>query len=421
MPTLNVTPSKHIYDALIQDIDTNRAIFDLLDNAIDNWKIEDQIGTLRIDISMDEAHIEIKDYSGGIDKETLPLLLMPGGTRGGRLGIRGVWGVGSKRALFSLGKKFVISTRKHGSVGFILEVDEDWFKRDEGEDKWTIEYEEDESLEEGTTTITVANLKVLLDPHSVSMIKRYIARTYRDEIKDKTLEIVFNDERISIFPDVPWAKSQYAPPARYITDIPVPNSDRHLHAEITAGVMIQPGEDYTYGIDFVGNRRLILHNNLDGRMGFVKEKLGFPHPTINRFKAVVRIDGDSRDIPWNSAKSDINTNHPVYISIVDLVVQVSRQYVSFLRRNYEVTSKLFRDEAEETDIQEICLEYGKDFQKVVKEYKEAEKEIRINFTVPELEYKQLVEHFGLGDSTRKEVGLFLFERALKEIRGIAED
>ena len=40
MPTMDVTPSKHIYDALIQDIDTNRAISDLIDNAIDNWKIE---------------------------------------------------------------------------------------------------------------------------------------------------------------------------------------------------------------------------------------------------------------------------------------------------------------------------------------------------------------------------------------------
>lgn len=421
MPIFNVTPSKHIYDALIQDIDTNRAISDLFDNAIDNWKIEGQTGTLRIDISINEDRIQIKDYSGGIDRETLPLLLMPGGTRGGGVGIRGIWGVGSKRALFSLGKKIIISTRKHGSIGFVLEVDEDWFKRDKGEDKWTIEYREDATLEEGATTITVVNLKVLSDPYSITTIRRYVTRTYRDEIKDETLAIEFNGERISIFPDIPWAKSQYAPPARYTTNIPVPDSDRQLHAEITAGVMAEPGEDYTYGIDFVGNKRVILQNNLDARMAFVKGKLGHPHPTINRFKAVVRVSGDSRDIPWNSAKSDVNTNHPTYVPIVDLVGQVSRQYVSFLRKNYEVTSKLFRDRAEETDIRDIYFEYGRDFQKVVKEYKEVEKERRISFTVPEPEYKQLVEHFGLGHSTRKQVGLFLFERVLREIKGIAED
>ena len=421
MPIIDVTPSKHIYDALIQDIDTNRAISDLVDNSIDNWKIEGRTGTLKVEISINENSIQIKDYSGGIDRDTLPFILMPGGTRGVRgTGIKGIWGVGSKRALFSLGKRFVVSTRREGSEGFILEVNESWFQKDVGEDRWKIEYEEDSSLEEGVTTVTVFDLKVLINPYIISETKKYLAATYRDEIKDESLLIIFNEERISLYPDVLWAKSQYAPPSRYITDIPVSVDHRQLHFEMTAGVMVHPGEDYAYGIDFIGNRRVILQNNLDARMGFEKEKLGYPHPTINRFKAIVRVDGDSRDIPWNSAKSDVNVNHPMYVPIVDLVVQISRQYVSFLRKNYEVTLTLFKNRAEERDIMSVPLAYGREFKKVVSEYTEEEKLYVIRFTVPTDEYKELVEYFGLGDSTQKKVGLFLFERALKEARGIVE-
>jgi len=422
MPELNVTPSKHIYDALIQDIDVNQAISDLIDNAIDNWKIEGQEGKLLIYIEMNHNVIKIKDVSGGLDENTLPFILMPGGRREvSREGIKGIWGVGSKRALFSLGKKITISTRKQGGKGLVLKVDENWFRADEGDDKWTIGYEEDNSLEEGITIIEITELKVPLYPQYISSLRKHIARTYHDDIKDGTVEISFNGEAITIYPEIPWAKSEYAPPARYVTDIPVSGNGRVLNFEMTTGVMLKPGEAYSYGIDFIGNKRVILQNNLDARMGFDADNLGFPHPTINRFKAIVRVNGDSRDIPWNSAKSDINTNHPMYVPIVDLVVQVSRQYTSFLRKNYEVTSKLFRNLAEQSDIEDVSFEYGKEFRRVVKDFEEEEKLITIRFAVPQEEYTELVQGFGLGKSTRTQVGLFIFDKALKELRGIVED
>jgi hypothetical protein len=422
MPKLNVTPSKHIYDALIQDIDVNQAISDLIDNAIDNWKIEGHGGKLLIYIEMNHNVIKIKDVSGGLDENTLPFILMPGGRREvSREGIKGIWGVGSKRALFSLGKKITISTRKQGGKGLVLKVDENWFRADEGDDKWTIGYEEDNSLEEGITIIEITELKVPLYPQYISSLRKHIARTYHDDIKDGTVEISFNGEAITIYPEIPWAKSEYAPPARYVTDIPVSGNGRVLNFEMTTGVMLKPGEAYSYGIDFIGNKRVILQNNLDARMGFDADNLGFPHPTINRFKAIVRVNGDSRDIPWNSAKSDINTNHPMYVPIVDLVVQVSRQYTSFLRKNYEVTSKLFRNLAEQSDIEDVSFEYGKEFRRVVKDFEEEEKLITIRFAVPQEEYTELVQGFGLGKSTKTQVGLFIFDKALKELRGIVED
>lgn len=421
MPKIEVTPSKHIYDALIQDIDPNQAISDLIDNAIDNAKVQNK-ETLEVNLTLTENKIEIKDNSGGMDLSTIPLLLMPGGTnRGGGPGIKGIWGVGSKRAMFSLGKKFIIRTRADGGIGLILEVDEQWFREDDSADKWEIDYEEDSSLEEGITAIRVEDLKVVLNKFSISKIRKYLVKTYSDEIEDGTLTITFNGQRIDFTPEVPWAKSEYTPPSRYITDIPVPDSDRELHFEITLGVMTRPGEDYSYGIDFIGNKRVILWNNLDGRMGFKKERLGFPHPTINRFKAVVRVNGDSRDIPWNSAKSDTNENHPMYQSIADLVFQVSRQYVTFLRKNYEVTSKLFKEKATEDDIKDMPFEYKKGISKVVKDFQEPVAEVRISFSVPAEEFEELVQYFSLQKKSRKDVGLFIFDKVFEEVEGDVED
>ena len=423
MPKIDIMPSKRIYDALIQDISEDQAICDLIDNSIDNWKILKKTGLLEVNISISESKIEMKDNAGGIDLKTLPLLLRPGGTnRTGGEGIKGIWGVGVKRAIFFLGKKITILTRKKNEDGLKLEVDEDWLTKDEAKNKWEIEYSIDNSISEEITKIIIKNLKIILNSFSILEIRKSITRTYRDEIKEGKLQIIFNDSIIKVFPEFPWSKSEYAPPSRYITDIPILHSDRKIHVEITIGVMTQPGEEYSYGIDFIGNGRIILQNNLDWRMGFKKERLGMAHPTINRFKAVVRVSGDSRDIPWNSAKSDINPNHPNYVNIADLVFQVSRQYVLFLRKNYDVTSKLFRSKADKTDIKDITFEYGKEFRKVVKEYREPKKEITItSFKVPTEDYNELVEYFGLRSRPRKAVGLFVFNKVLKEVRGNDED
>lgn len=422
MPTIDVMPSKRIYNALIQDIAIDKAICDLIDNSIDNWKVLEKTEPLSVSISISESKIEIKDNAGGIDVETLPLMLMPGGTnRSGGEGIKGIWGIGAKRALFSLGKKITILTRKRNEDGLKLEVDEEWFTQDEDPNKWKIEYNIDNSISEEVTRIIIEDLKVILNLFSIRQIRKAINRTYRDHIKDGSLKIIFNNELIEPIPRIPWSKSEYAPPSRYITDIPVPQSDRKIHVKITLGVMTKPGEEYSYGIDFIANRRMILQDNLDWRMGFKKERLGLPHPTINRFKAVVRINGDSRDMPWNSAKSDINANHLMYNKIADLVFQVSRQYVTFLRINYEVTSKLFKEKAEDTDIEEVVFEYDKEFRKVVKRYTEPKEEVTIRFKVPEEVYEELVDYFGLKHRPRKHVGSFIFNYVLEKVVRVGED
>ncbi|MHA2263633.1 MAG: ATP-binding protein [Candidatus Thorarchaeota archaeon] len=416
MPELDATPSKHVFDALAADVSPIDAISDLVDNSLDNWRAARIQQPLEIRLTLEENRICIEDNAGGIDDETIALLLMPGGSKwGGGEGIKGIWGIGAKRALFALGKRFSITTRAAGEEGIVLDVDEEWFEEDDSDDKWMIEYEIDNSIEEGTTVITIEDLKTRLNTHRMTAIRKELIDNYRDEIEGETLRLFFNEELVIVGPEVSWAISDYAPPSKYIMELPVFGSERTLHVEIVAGIMTSPGGDYTYGIDFIGNRRLVLKYNLDQRMGFVKERLGGPHPTINRFRAIVRVDGESKDIPWNSAKNDINPNHPMYSALSDFIFQVSRQYVGFLRKNYKVTSRLFRQQATSDDFQNVELGSLKDFRSVVEPYVEPKKDVVIRFPVPPEDYDELIEYFGFKGKSKKDVGLFIFYHVLREV------
>ena len=186
--------------------------------------------------------------------------------------------------------------------------------------------------------------------------------------------------------------------------------------------MTKPGGDYSYGIDLIGNDRVIIQNNLDSRMGFETGKLGLPHQTINRFKAIMEITGDSRDIPWNSAKSDVNLSHDMYIPILDIIVQVSRQYIQFLRKNYGYTSELFKERAETTDFESIEFTYHKNFKTVVKEFIPPKDEINLTgIKVPKKDYNAIIKHFKLLYKPKKEVTKFIFNRVLEEVEKFGKE
>ena len=110
----------------------------------------------------------------------------------------------------------------------------------------------------------------------------------------------------------------------------------------------------------------------------------------------------------------------MYSIITDFVVQVSRQYVSFLRKNYSVTSQLFRKEAEIGDIEEVTIKSVSDFKKVVKEYTKPKNLEKISFAIPKEDFNHLVDFFALKGKTKTAIGQFIFYRVLQEVSGNGE-
>lgn len=420
MPILNVIPSKHIFNALSRDISIKLAISDLIDNSIDNWMVNKLKRQLKIVIEVSEKSIRIEDNAGGMDKESLSLLFLLGGTnRTGKTGVKGIYGVGAQRAFFTLGKDIVIKTKRQGKDGLKVILDDTWFTPDKIKETWSIEYAIDNSIKSGSTSIEITSLKKEMDVQSVRDLKREISLKHINELKSGKIEILFNDEAISETEFWQWAINEYAPPSKYVTELEVPKTKRILNLEITAGIMTQSWGEDEYGITFIANGRVIFQNNLSSDVGFKKGHLGGRHPTINRFKAIVTVSGDNRDIPWNSPKNDLDVNHKMYKTIFGLTEQASYQYTSFLRKHYRVTSKLFNVQAVPDDIIIINLSNGMGFKRVTKDYEEPISTFRIGFEVNEDDYIELIKYYGLPEFPRKDVGLFLFNRAINEVRGDA--
>ena len=134
---VNAYPKKEFFlRYLVRDISLEDCIMDLVDNAVDSLirrkkvnvserilysKVSksDHIPYVRITLSNDK--FEIVDNCGGISRQNALndtfLFGHEGAVRGSRLG---VYGIGMKRALFKIGRKFAISSVMRMAFGPII-------------------------------------------------------------------------------------------------------------------------------------------------------------------------------------------------------------------------------------------------------------------------------------------------------------
>lgn len=102
---LDATPSKRLYLSIIADYDLNKAICELIDNALDIWTRNNRMSKLCISILLDmnQQTITVKDNSGGISKEDLSNVVGPGHTSNVEHDETiGIFGVETKRAVVAL-------------------------------------------------------------------------------------------------------------------------------------------------------------------------------------------------------------------------------------------------------------------------------------------------------------------------------
>lgn len=136
-------PTKELFvDFLTKDLTLNRAITDLVDNGIDGARRLTPHGDLRgycVRLKVSPESFEITDNCGGIsidiarryafrfgrpkDAEPTPHSV-------------GQFGVGMKRALFKLGKHFIVDSISHDSC-FVLDVNVDEWKNS---DQWQFSF-----------------------------------------------------------------------------------------------------------------------------------------------------------------------------------------------------------------------------------------------------------------------------------------
>lgn len=329
--TVEATPSKRLFLSIIADYDLYRGICELVDNAIDVWIRSHRRKIVHIEIELDatQQRITVSDDAGGLKRDDLSFIIGPGqsGSNDQDHTI-GIFGVGTKRAIVALAQDIKIRTRYSKEKTYQIEFDDGWLSE---QDDWVLPVYQVNDIEEGRTIVELQRLRKILDAESQSRLIDHLSAVYAHFIKQKDISLSVNDIEVTprFFDD--WSYPPKYGPREYVGSIPVGKHDE-VQVTVTAGLGSESspatGE---YGVYFYCNDRLIVRALKSPDVGFLKGYAGQPHPKISLTKAIVKLSGHPRYMPWNSSKSDIDTKHEVFVAIREWLMQTIKDYATVSR------------------------------------------------------------------------------------------
>jgi Histidine kinase-, DNA gyrase B-, and HSP90-like ATPase len=328
--TLDATPSKRLFLSIIADYDLNRSICELVDNGLDVWVRRRRAEAILIRIGLDKTQqtITIEDDAGGVAKDDLRFVVGPGQTGTDPTDETiGIFGVGTKRAVVALAQDITIKTRCGDDKTYQVDFDDQWLK----DDDWELPVYEVDEIAEGTTIVELQKLRVQITDEVIAQLVDHLGTTYARFLTNQSVTLEVNGRKISPRFFENWAYPPDFAPRKYTGILPT-EGNRRIRIEAVAGLSRESspaaGE---YGVYFYCNERLIARGLKTFEVGFTKGLAGLPHPKVSLTRVLISLNGDARDMPWNSSKSDISTKHAVFLALHDWLVQVVKDYASLSR------------------------------------------------------------------------------------------
>lgn len=330
--TLDGTPDKRLFWSIISDYDVQTALCELIDNAIDQWMGTNPRAPLVVELALDPDRqlISVKDNAGGIGKSDLRMLIAPGSSRNSPAAATiGIFGVGSKRAVVALAENVVIKTHRKGDKTYQIDVTSDWLESP----VWDIPAYEIPNIPEGVTSIDLSALRKTFSATDIDHLKQHLGETYGWFLDQRDCKILVNDESIKSLGFESWAYPSGFEPQRAVFDVNLRGSGT-IKVDMTAGLIRdRDPEADNYGVYFYCNHRLVVKELKVREVGyFVSSEAGVPHPDASLCRAVIRLDGEAKLMPWNSSKTGINYSHPLFHAIRPALIQLVTQFSSLSRR-----------------------------------------------------------------------------------------
>jgi hypothetical protein len=329
---LDGTPEKRMYWSIISDYDIQTGISELIDNAIDQWMGSKAQQKLLIDLKLDwdRQLIQIKDNAGGVKEEDLRLLIAPGASRNDPDAESiGIFGVGSKRAVVALAEIVIIKTRYSGGNSCQIDISRDWLESPD----WQIPHYEIPEMEEGVTSVELSSLRKSFGEGDVDDLKKHIGETYAWYLNHGNCEIKVNGVSVKPSNFDNWAYPREFGPqqANFTVDL---KEHGKVNIEIVSGLILdRDPSNENYGVYFYCNNRLIVKELKTREVGyFVSSEAGVPHPDASLCRAIVKITGSAKLMPWNSSKSGINFSHQIFQGIRPTLVPLVSYFSSLSRR-----------------------------------------------------------------------------------------
>jgi hypothetical protein len=325
---IDVTPDKKLIRSVASDIDLKKGILELIDNAIDEWRLRSS-SSLKVELTADIGNKSLLylDNAGGIKEENLNMLLKPGGTTRKPEDISiGEFGLGSKRAIIALSREADVVSRFESGDTFKIVVDDSWASSD----SWKVPKYRTASINPSSTRIFFRNVKFDLDLEILQEIEHLLSDTYC-YLLSKRFTIRMNKKPIKPNRFHEWAFPPHRRhPRKYKTFITI--DGRRVNVDVTVGLMLESSQTGEYGFDIFCNNRMILKNCKDPEIGFTRGALGYPHAAIAWFKGIVQVSGSNTDMPWNSTKSGLDLSNAIFQSLKNKILKLSKPYVQLSRR-----------------------------------------------------------------------------------------
>ena len=325
------TPDKRVFWSIISDYGLVTGLCELVDNALDLWILNGKKRSLTVKINLDKARqlVAVEDNAGGVTAADLRLLIAPGGSRNSpHSPIIGVFGVGSKRASVAIGEHVEIKTRHKSEETLQLDVTKDWLESPD----WNIASYRIPNIASNTTRVEISQLRRPFDDGDIEHLKRHLSETYSWFI-DAGCTISVNGTPLSALKFDAFAFPPKFPPQRTSFNVRMEEYG-DITVTVRAGLILDRDEEGdNYGVYVYCNHRLVVKELRTRDVGyFISREAGVPHPDASFARVIVELSGAARAMPWNSSKTGINADHPVFQQIRPTIIQLNSFFSSLSRR-----------------------------------------------------------------------------------------
>lgn len=347
---INAEPTKAFFvDMLTRDIPLEQAVLDLVDNSVDGAKSLTNAGELpfdgrKIEIEFSKDKFRIWDNCGGFDSTSAAEYAFrfgrPTGIPRATHSI-GQFGVGMKRALFKFGNRFKVRSSTTND-SWEIDVDVPTWEAEEG---WVFPWGQFTpndciSPENPGTEIIVSNLRPEVSwKFSTSIFQNSIIGL----IKSKHRQFIASGLSIRVNGTHLDASSLYLlmtqdSKFRPGVDELVFEEAGMAPVKVRIIVGIGPSAPREAGWYVVCNGRVVLEadrRNVTG-WGLIEESsnsIAIPsfHNQFARFRGVVTFDSDdSSRVPWNTTKTDVDQDGPIWQKTFSRMTEMMRPVISFL-------------------------------------------------------------------------------------------
>ncbi len=358
---INASPTKEFFISMLtRDIPLARAILDLVDNSVDGarrLRENEDFDGLWIRVELDGDHFKINDNCGGIPVDIAQNYAF----RFGRPkdapstpGSVGQFGVGMKRAFFKIGRHVTVSSITASSQ-FDIDIDvEQWKAKDEPgkADGWTFEFS---NVEENLANVAPEDIgtRIEIDHLDDTVAETFNLENFIIRLKkemglahslsmDKGLAISVNAIPLGHEPQLLFMSDTLKPAyieKTYPRDVIDRQQGSPVKVKLFAGVAerkLHEGGWYVFC-----NGRLVIRadqtaTTIWGQIGVRKY-----HPDCAYFRGYAYFDSDDAALlPWTTTKTGIDVDSPVYKSVQQEMIELSRPVVSFLSNLAKETTTL---------------------------------------------------------------------------------